>query len=774
MITPSFVNTDARGIPNLLLNMLILVLALMTLAVLAADQKPSSEMSFKVPNTLLETDVVDREDVIELMSSESLIRELNSLAKQVDDLGLEDMSFAQELGLRSMLRQKVALLDLIQSNPYPDNQYHYSMHAVACMEDLTNCEKNLAVHVEKSLKTASDQELHQYSQSLGWSLSLGQDYMQWLFQEAKKEPQLSPRGALILLSNFQLYKVYELVLPNAVTLLEQERNKRYEVQSDVLVKTPDGATLSAIVVRKRGDIQKRPAAFMFTIYADKKWNTLEAMNAASRGYIGVVGFTRGKAKSPDTIVPWEHDGKDANEVIDWITKQSWSDGRVVMYGGSYLGFTQWAATKHIHPALKTIVPYAAAHPFTGLPAENNIFITPNYQWSFHVTNNKTMDHSVYENPSYWEGVYTQLYESGRAFRDIDKIEGTPNPWFQKLLNHSSYDKFYQDMLPFEEDFANINIPVLSITGYFDGAAISAIDFLKRHYKYNPKANHYLLTGPYTHGSSQGIPRSHYGEYELDPVALEKDTKEITFQWFDHVLHGKPKPELIKDKVNYQLLGSNRWQHKPSYKQLNEQHVSYFLMASKTETGELQLSTTQSDKDEYVSLEVDLADRTTQQNLNERAFLLSEVDEANGIFYWTSPFEKATELAGELTGHFSIAINKKDVDIGFKLYEVTEDKRVFLLTRYMSRASYASNMSNRTLLTPHQKTQIPIINSRMIGKLIEKGSRLLLVLNVNKNIDAQVNLGTGKDVSDETIADAGEPLQIKWYSDSKINIPLKLD
>ena len=91
-----------------------------------------------------------------------------------------------------------------------------------------------------------------------------------------------------------------------------------------------------------------------------------------------------------------------------------------------------------------------------------------------------------------------------------------------------------------------------------------------------------------------------------------------------------------------------------------------------------------------------------------------------------------------------------------------DERVFLLTRYISRASYASDMSKRKLLTPHQKTQMPIINSRMIGKLIEKGSRLVLVLNVNKNPGAEVNLGTGKDVSEEIISDAGEPLQIKWY------------
>ena len=91
---------------------------------------------------------------------------------------------------------------------------------------------------------------------------------------------------------------------------------------------------------------------------------------------------------------------------------------------------------------------------------------------------------------------------------------------------------------------------------------------------------------------------------------------------------------------------------------------------------------------------------------------------------------------------------------------------------MSRASYAKDMGERHLLIPGERTQIPIINGRMTAKIIEKGSRIALVLDINKNQDAQVNMGTGKDVSNETIADAGEPLEIKWFNDSQINLPLK--
>src|SRR5438445_8791165 len=63
-----------------------------------------------------------------------------------------------------------------------------------------------------------------------------------------------------------------------------------------------------------------------------------ARQTASNGYAGVVGFTRGKACSPDKPVPYLHDGSDASALIDWITAQAWSDGRVGMFGGSYEGF----------------------------------------------------------------------------------------------------------------------------------------------------------------------------------------------------------------------------------------------------------------------------------------------------------------------------------------------------------------------------------------------------------------------------------------------------
>ena len=59
---------------------------------------------------------------------------------------------------------------------------------------------------------------------------------------------------------------------------------------------------------------------------------------------------------------------------------------------------------------------------------------------------------------------------------------------------------------------------------------------------------------------------------------------------------------------------------------------------------------------------------------------------------------------------------------------------------------------------------------MTSRRLSRGSRLLVLLDVNKNPFAQINYGTGGDVSAESIADAKVPIRIRWYGDSYIDVP----
>ncbi len=630
--------------------------------------------SYVKPPSLSNTTLEQRSDALAILSSDSFRQELTHLTQQARLTANDGKTDDDKIALASFLGDFQATHALIAKQKNPLGYFHYSSHAwlkqPSVQENKAEA-KTLHSLMQNQFLHFSDEELYKVSYCLGWSLEMGQDYMLGLFKQMQAKAMVDKLDIIKLVSNYQLYKVYEQVLATGNALLSAENAKRYVIEPNVLIKTKTGVSLSAVVVRPKKSSGKLPAAFQFSIYADEAWHIKTAIHAAAHGYVGVIANTRGKRLSPDEIVPWEKDGEDATQVIAWISQQPWSDGRVAMYGGSYLGFTQWAAAKTMHPALKTIVPYAAANPLTGLPIENNIFITPNYQWAFHVTNNKTMDHSVYADRKHWDNVFETLFKSGRAFRDIDKVEGKPNPWFQKWLSHPDYDEYYQKMLPYKNDYKKITIPVLSITGYFDGGQISAIDFLNQHYKYNKNANHTLLIGPYNHGTAQGVPHSHHSNYQLDPVALEKDTEEITFQWFDYVLYQKPRPSLLKDKVNYQLMGSNTWQHHPSLIKLNQEARTFYLGTTQDKNHHYSLSPVKSKPLKFVQQTVDLADRTTTNNESQMWPLIHpQLPKSNGLVFITEPFSAAMQFAGSITGLFSIAINKRDVDIGYNFYAIS--------------------------------------------------------------------------------------------------------
>jgi putative CocE/NonD family hydrolase len=545
----------------------------------------------------------------------------------------------------------------------------------------------------------------------------------------------------------------------------------YDIQDSVLIKTKEGIQLSAIVVRKKGAGKPQPAPLLFTIYADHDGNLEEAKRSADHGYIGVVVNSRGKALGPDQINPYEKESTDVNGAVDWISKHPWTDGRVAIYGGSYSGFAAWAATKHLHPALKTIVPYVAAIPGFGLPMENNIFLSANYGWGFYVSNNKYLDETLYRNQQHWSDMQLNWYNSGAAYRKIDSIEGHPNPLLQRWIQHPSYDEYWQNMVPWREEFAKINIPVLSVTGYYDDGQISALRYFKEHYKYNKQANHYLIIGPYDHFGAQrgGVPVLR--DYKVDQLALIS-TAQITYDWLDYVLKGGPKPALLKDKINYEVMGSNTWKHAPSIEKMNNQVLRLYLGTEKSGQNQMLLPKKPGQL-AFSAQEVDFADRQHSNNNDYYPYPIvgKELDRSAGLYFISEPFNEQVSVDGIWSGVLKASINKKDMDIGMTLYEVMPDGRYFHLSYFLGRASYAKDMTRRTLLKEGAISSIPFSSTRMFSRYLSKGSRLLLVLDINKNPYAQINYGTGKDVSEESIADAKVPLKIRWYNDSYVDIPV---
>lgn len=528
----------------------------------------------------------------------------------------------------------------------------------------------------------------------------------------------------------------------------------YIVEDSVLIPAKSGIPISAIIVRKRTNTQPLPAILFYTTYYQGAGDAVLGKRSADRDYVGVVAYARGIRTDLKSYMPYEHEGTDIYDIIDWLSKQAWCNGSVGMYGGSYTGFSQWAAAKQIHPALKTIVPQVAVMPGFDFPMENNIPIGNILSWSHD---------NIYKLPPLRRSLVFEWFENGTAFSSLDSLAGQRNPIFQKWLQHPSYDTYWKSLIPSAKEFAKINIPVLTTTGYYDGTEISALQYFKLHNRYNKNANHYFVVGPYDHWGGQRTASPRLMGYDIDSVA-NISMQELAFQWLNYILKDGQKPGLLKNKVNYQVMGSNEWKHVASLDKMSNDTLTFYLERD-------ELSVKRPETRTHISQTIDFKDRENQNTFYTPEIIFDTLDASNGLVFTSKPFDKDFSINGSFFGQLSASINKKDMDISLAFYEQREDGKYFFLTRYIGRASYAKDNSRRRLLNPNMKETIPFINSHLVSKKINRGSKLVILLNINKHPFEIINYGSGKPVADETIQDAGVPLKIKWYNDSFIKVPV---
>lgn len=528
----------------------------------------------------------------------------------------------------------------------------------------------------------------------------------------------------------------------------------YAIQDSVLIPTRSGIYISATIVQKKSNSKPLSVILFYTTYNQGAGDAIFAKRSADRDYIGIVAYARGIRTDLKHYVPYENEQSDIYDIIDWISKQEWCNGKVGMYGGSYTGFSQWATAKNIHPALKTIVPQVAVMPGFDVPIQNNVPVGFELNWSH--TN-------IYGKEPLTGSLLWEWFENGYAYSKMDSTLSYTNTHFQKWLRHPAYDDYWKGLVPTREEYAEIKIPVLTTTGYFDGPQFSAVQYFKLHSKYNPNAEHYLVIGPYDHWGGQANPSPNIRGYEIDSVA-NVSMRTLAYDWLDWILKDAPKPELLKNKVNFQVMGTNTWRHEPTLQAMSNQRLRLYLDNHR-------LTEQKPEKQSFEQQKIDFSDRKSMNNYFHPTLIIDSLDASNGVIFSTNPFDNDFVINGAFTGDIFVETNKKDMDISISFYEQTPDGKYFLLSRYLGRASYAKDNSQRLLLTPGKKEQIPLNASHIISKEIKKGSRFVIVANVNKHPFEIINYGSGKEPSTETIEDAGEPMIIKWFNDSYIEIPI---
>ena len=557
--------------------------------------------------------------------------------------------------------------------------------------------------------------------------------------------------------------LFLLLLASTVLAQRPGPDSLYHIQDSVLIPLRDGHSITSVIVSRKGETQRLPVILFYTTYYQGPGDSFFGKISADKGYVGIVAYARGIRGNISDYFPYEHDGKDIYDIVDWISKQPWCNGKVAMFGGSYTGFAQWSAAKKIHPALKTIVPQVAVKPGFDVPMENNVHLAFTLGWANDILNYPKLPGDINQT---W-------FAKGTSYRSLDTLAGNPNKIFQKWLQHPGYDSYWSAMAPTSEEYAQMSIPILCTTGYYDGAQISALQYVKEYFKYNKNPNLYFVIGPYNHfGGQTGAPADTLLNYPIDAVA-KHSMRGLAFEWFDYILKGAKKPELLGDRINYEVMGANRWRHAATFKKINNDTLTLFLSVQAEGNAHLLMQEKPPQKS-FLSQTIDFSDRTTQNNYFTPFIINDSVTVSNGLLFKSKPFEKGLSINGCFLGNLVASINKKDMDVSIAFYEELPDGKFFYLTRYLGRASYASSNTRRQVLTPNVETTIPFDKVRFVSKQISKGSRLVIVLNVNKHPYEEINYGSGKEVSDETIADAGDPLKVKWYSTSYIRVPVWID
>jgi len=141
------------------------------------------------------------------------------------------------------------------------------------------------------------------------------------------------------------------------------------------------------------------------------------------------------------------------------------------------------------------------------------------------------------------------------------------------------------------------------------------------------------------------------------------------------------------------------------------------------------------------------------------YLDKAVETRNGVFFETAPFTVPTEISGLFTGHLDFETNKQSLDCQIDLYALSKSGQYFALAPWWSRLRGRS---------------VDFRSMRLMSHLLQPGDRVVAVLRVIKELGRQINYGSARDVSLQSLAqDAGEPLRVRWLRSSYLDLPIVL-
>jgi uncharacterized protein len=491
---------------------------------------------------------------------------------------------------------------------------------------------------------------------------------------------------------------------------------QYEVtiERDVEAKMRDGVILRADVYRPK--IEGRfPVLLQRTPY-NKAASDIGA-RAAARGYVVVVQDVRGRYMSDGEWYPFLHESNDGYDTVEWVAGLPYSNGKVGMFGGSYVGATQMLAAIAHPPHLAGICPYVTASNYhDGWTYQGGAFEQWfNESWTSGLAQD-TLNRSVKKSTNAMKAVWKlplskyPVFSLRQISSDSD-LTVSLAPYFLDWLAHPNYDEYWKRW-SIEEHFADINVPILHVGAWYDiflGGSLRNYIGIKAH-RGNDEARrgqHLLVVIGGHAGSGRKI-----GEVDFGPAAnVEED--DIILNWYEY-LFNNVQNEFAGKPVKIFVMGANEWRQEDDWPLARAVSTKYFLhSAGKANSlrGDGALSTSGPHSEPADQCVYDPgnpaptiggplccdADHLAPGPRDQRP-----IEARNDVLvYSTPPLTQDVEVTGPVTLELYAKSSGVDTDFTGKLVDIWPNGFAQNLTEGILRARYRDSQEKPELMNPGQ-------------------------------------------------------------------------
>jgi hypothetical protein len=505
----------------------------------------------------------------------------------------------------------------------------------------------------------------------------------------------------------------------------------------------DGVRLSANLHRPDGG-GRLPTILIRTPY-DKGADLHPNFQAfVDHGFNVLIQDVRGRYASEGVFAPLTQEANDGDDTINWIASQPWSDGKVGMVGGSYLGFVQWRVAALNNPHLLAIFPVVS-----GDDDYRDRMYSPGgaMKWGHRLEwVAENMVEPGYEPPPFQKFIWTL------PLRQADRlITGRSTRLLEAAFDHPAYDAFWKS-LSTREKLRDIKTPVFSIGGWYDNYAEGDLDAFATLHKHS--AVDRIIIGPWPHNMSQAFTTIDYGPSARLPL------RRAQMQWFDHWLKDPKIPLDPSPPVKIFVMGANHWRSENEWPLERAIATTFYLDGgghanSLKGDGALTQRYKTSAEDRFV---YDPRNPVPTMGgsvcCNPKVFPWGPMDQRpvenrrDVLVYSTAPLAEDTEVTGPISLVLFASTSAPDTDFTGKLVDVYPDGRAINLTDGILRARYRDGLDKPRPLKSAEPLKYTI-DLGVTSNVFKKGHRIRLEVSSSNFPRFDRNPNTGRPVADET-------------------------